>query len=230
MRRWERRELGRELRVAGLSYREIAQIIPVAKGTLSLWCRDLELTPDQRERLRSLRPDAEVRRSVGMKRRQLALQRHEALRHAGRLEAARLARDPAWIAGTVAYWAEGAKRSNALLFSNSDPGLIILFLRWGSEFLEIAPERYSARMHLHRGQDEEERLLFWSAKTGLRAGQFGRAFIKPEGTGHRKNVLYNGTLLVRVRTSADLLHRVEGWIDHVRVSQARSGNLNAPGR
>lgn len=32
LKRWERRELGQELRRLGLSYSEIAEVIPVAKG------------------------------------------------------------------------------------------------------------------------------------------------------------------------------------------------------
>ena len=43
--RWERAEVGRDLRRQGLSYGEIMQLIPVPKGTLAGWCRDIELTP-----------------------------------------------------------------------------------------------------------------------------------------------------------------------------------------
>src|SRR2546427_8330426 len=66
---WERRELGQKLRTLGLSYNEIAKVIPVSKGTLSGWCRDLELSPDQRDRLRSIRPDNLLRLEIGQRRR-----------------------------------------------------------------------------------------------------------------------------------------------------------------
>lgn len=45
--RWERRRLGRALRRLGLTYGEIPAIIPVPKGTLSEWCRGIDLTADQ---------------------------------------------------------------------------------------------------------------------------------------------------------------------------------------
>jgi len=35
LKRWERPELGQNLRRLGFSYREIAAVVPVAKGTLS---------------------------------------------------------------------------------------------------------------------------------------------------------------------------------------------------
>jgi hypothetical protein len=45
--RWERSQLGKALRRLGLTYGEIRGIVPVPKGTLSYWCRDVDLTPAQ---------------------------------------------------------------------------------------------------------------------------------------------------------------------------------------
>ncbi len=45
--RWERSELGKALRRLGLTYGEIRDLIPVPKGTLSDWCRDIRLSPEQ---------------------------------------------------------------------------------------------------------------------------------------------------------------------------------------
>lgn len=42
-----------ELRVKGFSYKEILQTINVSKGTLSVWCKDIELTDEQKLRLLS---------------------------------------------------------------------------------------------------------------------------------------------------------------------------------
>ena len=57
--RWQRSEVGRDLRRLGLSYGEIMELIPVAKGTLAGWCRSIELSDAQalaiRERTGSVR-------------------------------------------------------------------------------------------------------------------------------------------------------------------------------
>jgi hypothetical protein len=45
--RWERSELGKAMRRLGLTYGEIRDIVPVPKGTLSYWCREIRLSPDQ---------------------------------------------------------------------------------------------------------------------------------------------------------------------------------------
>jgi transposase len=82
LKQWERREIGQELRRMGLSYREVAAVIPVTKGTLSGWCRDIELSDDQRQRL-SFRPSRiAAARQRGLTRREGALQRADAIRTA----------------------------------------------------------------------------------------------------------------------------------------------------
>lgn len=51
--------------------------------------------------------------------------------------------------------------------------------------------------------------------TGIPLDGFRKTFVKREGTGHRKNVLYNGTASIRVQRSGAMLDRVMGWIDAV---------------
>jgi hypothetical protein len=218
LKRWERRELGQALRQLGLSYREIREIIPVPRGTLSGWCRDIELTPEQAERIERNRKDQYLRLLVGKRRRTKRLDEIAAIRNAGQVEGRTLAADPDWVAGVVAYWAEGSKRDNELGFSNSDPEMIALFISWARRYLALEIDRFTISLHLHSGQDETERKTFWSNVTGLSMGQFRKTYIKPEGTGHRKNILYNGTASIRVTRSTDLFHRVTGWMAAVRES------------
>lgn len=215
LKRWERKELGQELRRLGLSYGEIGKVIPVSKGSLIPWCRDIKLTPEQEARLRAKRPAQAVRLAVGARRRQANLERVGAIRAAAKTEGCELLSDPFWVAGVMAYWAEGSKRTHELHFSNSDPDLIALFINWGIRFLGVSRDRFTIALHLHRGQEETERQAYWSRVTAFGMHQFRKTFFKPEGTGHRKNVLYNGTASIRVTCSTDLLHRVMGWIDAI---------------
>jgi hypothetical protein len=213
LKRWERRELGQELRRVGLSYTEIRQLIPVPTGTLSQWCRDVLLDDELRARLALKRPRLDSVRALGARRRAEALDRIASIRGRARAEVPALRDDPEWTAGLVAYWAEGTKRAKELQFSNSDPAMILLFIRWLDTFLEIDRSRLNPQLHLHSGQDEEERKRFWSEMLGIHVGQFRKAFFKVEGTGHRKNILYNGTISIRVRRSGEAFQRVLGWIE-----------------
>ena len=48
---WKMKERTRELRRKGLSYSEIREHMPLAKSTISVWCKDIELTERQISRL-----------------------------------------------------------------------------------------------------------------------------------------------------------------------------------
>lgn len=218
LKRWERRELGQDLRRFGLSYREIRAFVPVPSGTLSYWCRDIPLTPEQQERLKSVGGNFNLGRAkAGAMLRQRNIERVAKIRAAARQEAASLSNDPLWVAGVIAYWAEGSK-SHELRFSNSDGDFVVLFIEWASCYLGLKRDRFTIALHLHDGQDEGERQHYWTNVAGLPLNQFRKTFIKQAGTGHRKNILYNGTAAIRVSRSGDLLQRVLGWIDFFRVS------------
>ena len=212
LKRWERHELAQDLRRLGLSYREIGAVIPATKGSLSAWCRDVMLSPDQHARLASTRPAAETRIRVGARRRAEAIARRNRIRRLAREKAAQFHRDPLWAAGVAAYWAEGSKKQD-IRFANSDPGLVRLFIRWSVAYLEAEPGSFTAKLNIHSGQDDEACKREWSALTGIPVGSFTRSYIKPEGTGHRKNTLYLGTMTVRLRNSGDRLQTVLGWIE-----------------
>lgn len=109
-------------------------------------------------------------------------------------------------------WAEGSK-TKGICVTNSDPDLMRTIMRWFRYCLSVSDDRFSVRLHLHSGQNEWETKRYWAEVTQVPLAQFGKTFWKQEGTGHRKNVLYRGTVQVAVRRSWNLLHRVMGWIE-----------------
>lgn len=221
LKRWERHELGIALRAHGLSYAEIAAIIPVGKGTLSAWCRDVELTDQMRARLAAASQTELARRVRGRHIHEAAVERHDAIRAAARAEVPALMDNPGWVAGLVAYWSEGAKTSRDVRFSNSDPALCRLFVRWVQRWLGAEPDDLVPRLSLHSGQDQAERVAWWSVELGIPVERFGATSIKPEGTGHRKKRLWAGTAAIRVRRSAEMFTRVQGWIEGYAAAACR---------
>ncbi len=207
--KWEKSELGKDLRRSGLSYGEIMELIPVKKSTLATWCRDVALTDEQwkaiKERTGS---QAGIPRNTNRKRRaEIARIREDAL-----ARVPELARNPFWVAGAVLYWAEGAKTRNKLRLVNSDPNALRLFISWVKEFLD-ADASFSLHLHLHEGNDESAARSFWRRETGLWDSTFHRTFIKPAGTGHRKNHLLHGVCTINVRRCSDAWNTTMAWID-----------------
>lgn len=78
----------------------------------------------------------------------------------------------------------------------------------------LVPEaEFTLHLHLHEGNDEREARTFWRAETGLANASFIKTYVKPDGTGHRKNHLPHGVCTVRLRRASDAWHVVMEWID-----------------
>ncbi len=118
-----------------------------------------------------------------------------------------------FLAGLVLYWAEGTKQKNPDI-TNSDPRVIKFMVSWFREFYNIKPENLVIHLHLHTGQNEQDMKQYWSELTGIPLSNFQKSFIKPEGSGYRKKILYNGTVKLRVRGkgSTYLLFQILGAI------------------
>ena len=215
LKRWEQKELVQALRRQGFSYREILSQVPfsLSRSTTSSWCKDIELTPQQLDRLDGLYRDGSYRgRLLGPK----ATQRRraeevEAIRARARAEVVELQNDRLWLAGVMLYWAEGDKKDHVGL-SNSDPQLVRLMMKWFREICHVPETKFRAYLHLHSGQNDQPMKSFWSNVTGLPVSQFGKSYVKKEGTGHRKNVLYDGTIKINI-CNRNLLHTIHGWIE-----------------
>jgi transcriptional regulator with XRE-family HTH domain len=117
------RELARALRREhGVSVKKLARIVGVSRSSISLWVRDIELTPTQQAALR--RAGA----AGGAASRSRALARKRAAQEEGR-DAARRG-DRLHMAGCMLFWAEGSRARNAVQFTNSDPRMAVFFLRF----------------------------------------------------------------------------------------------------
>lgn len=160
MSRWERSELGRDLRRLGLSYGEIMELIPVKKSTLATWCRDVELAPEQIAAIKERRaPEPGIPRNTNRKR----LEEIKDQRAIARELVDELVQDPLWVAGTVLYWAEGSKGRSRLTLANADPRALRLFVRWIRTFVE-PNATFSLALHLHEGNDELAAQRYWRAE------------------------------------------------------------------
>jgi hypothetical protein len=209
--RWERSELGKDLRRLGLSYGEIMVLIPVKKSTLATWCREVRLTEEQHVAIRTRTGSREgIPRDTNRRRRtEISLVRIDALS-----QTPVLMTDPLWVAGAVLYWAEGAKTRNHLKMANADPRALRLFIQWIRAYLDPDAD-FSLQLHLHEGNDESEARSYWRAETGLTTANFHKTFIKPKGTGHRKNHLRHGVCTVKMRRCSDAWQRTMVWIEVV---------------
>ena len=212
-----------KLRKRGLSYSEILKKISVAKSTLSLWLRSVGLARKQKQRLTEKRLAAALRGSI--KKREQRIATTNEIKTKARNEIGKLSNRELWLTGVALYWAEGTKQkehnvSQKVKFSNTDPIMIKVFLRWLQNICGIPKSEISFRISLHETAinklDKVQK--YWAKITGLPINNFQkidwkkhRINTKRKNTGEK----YFGLLNVYIRNSTNLNRKIQGWIEGI---------------
>jgi hypothetical protein len=224
------RAQARQLRADGQKYNEIAARLSVSKSSVSLWVRDLPTPPRLSHEENRKRSAEGVRRyweTEGKERE--ARQADE--RAAAAAEIGELTDREILIAGAIAYWCEGTKtkphRQNyCVIFTNSDPGLIRLFLR----FLDAAGVQRSDlvfSVYIHETADVAAAHRFWLEVAQAYPEQFLKPMIKrhnPKTTRRNVGKDYHGCLRINIHRSSALLRWIEGWSEAIMTTPATEGS------
>lgn len=212
------RTRARELRLQGWTYAQIAAELGVSRSSCSLWLRDLPAPDPIAGRFTSERAYAmwqgRWRDRQRIRRQEKVSQTYMAARRIDRIGDRELL-----IAGAILYWAEGSKskpwrRQERVVFVNSDPDLVELFLAW-LRLLGVTGERLVPRVQIHESADVGAAVEYWARVTGIPAEEFRRATLKRHNPKTvRKNVgdTYPGCLIIQVRRSAELYREIHGWV------------------
>lgn len=211
-----------QLRVNGNSYSEILKHIPVAKSTLSLWLRSVDLSKKQRQTLTLKKLQAAWRGGEARKRDRI--ERSKKIIEQARMEVKKITDRDLWLAGVMLYWAEGSKEKEyspgtGIIFGNSDIYMVKLYLKWLKDCLLISEDRLVFEIYVHETHKDniENVCHFWSENTGFPIALFKVRFKKNKISGNRRNkgLKYNGLLRITVRKSSELNRMIVGWIEGV---------------
>jgi hypothetical protein len=211
------RAKARVLRAQGLSYGDIAAELRVSKSSVSLWVRDLPV-PDRLSYEETRKRAADGVSDYWRAERRARDARRAADTDAAAAEIGDLTDREILIAGAVAYWCEGAKskphrKAEQVMFINSDPSLIRLFLR----FLQVAGVQLpdlTFRVYIHETADVAAAERYWLYQTGAPPEQFRRATLKrhnPKTVRKNTGESYYGCLRIDVRSSSGLYRKIAGW-------------------
>ena len=138
----EQRRQARALREdEGLSIKEIAARVGVSVSSISLWVRDIALSPEQQAALDARNPRLNGQRLGTQRWSQRCRERRVAAQHHGRELAQQ--EDPQFTAGCMLYWAEGSKRRNAAELVNSDAAMLRTFLHFVERFYAVSRSQFT---------------------------------------------------------------------------------------
>jgi transposase-like protein len=151
----ERLEARRLRREEGGLIKSIARRLGVSVSSVSLWVRDIELTPEQRAALRNKMSGGQASNAIAARRRRRASQ------EGGRAFVRNA--DPLFVAGIMLFWAEGAKARNEAAIVNSDPELVRFFARFLRRFYNVPDERFRVACNLFADHVDRQREIeqFW---------------------------------------------------------------------
>lgn len=209
------RARAREMRLRGMTYDRIQLELGCSKSSISLWVRDLP-KPDRPPRTR------EEASAIAQRGWEATLRQREIERQRTKLAAARevgeLTDRELFLVGVGLYWSEGTKskphrRSETVVFINSDPDMIQTYLAWLS-LLGVEPERLRYRVMIHESAQVADAERYWASLVGVDVDTFEKTTLKKHNPKTvRKNVgeHYRGCLVIRTLKGADLYRRIEGW-------------------
>ena len=199
----------RKLRKLGLSYTEILKRVGVSKSTLSIWLRDINLTPKQKANL--INKMDRIRYDVAKRKVADRIERTNTIIRKAKREVKSLMGRPLFFVGVSLYWAEGAKNyTESVKFANSDENMIILMMRWLREICKVPEKKFRIHIHMHNLHSRDNINVYWSELTNIPLAQFYKPYIKQTSLGQRKNILYNGTCSIIVNDKT-LFRKIKGW-------------------
>lgn len=205
-----------ELRKQGRTFNEILREIPVSKGSLSYWLRDIVLTPGQLARIQYRNDlikakfiefnESKKRRSEDKKKEII----DKAIREIDSITVKELK-----LIGIALYWGEGYKgpACSGAEFTNTDPAMIKLMTRWFKEICHVQENRFRIRIQLHNASGADKSKEYWSKITGIPKTQFTKPYIKISPTSKKKsgNLAPYGICSIRV-SDINLINKIRGWI------------------
>lgn len=192
------------LRKKGYTYNEIISKLRVVipKGTLSSWCRDVPLPRKYETKLKKLNNEALTKaRICSIEASKIARQKELEIIHSKNFPLIKTIKnkDVAKIALAMLYLGEGRKdrKRGALLFGNSEPLVISLFLYLLRLVYDIDEKKFRCTVQCRADQDTKTLEKLWSEVTKIPLNQFYKTRIDPRTIGKpTKKLDYKGVCCI----------------------------------
>jgi hypothetical protein len=211
------KERARALRREGKSVNQIVREIGCSKASVSVWVRDITLTPIQKNKI------TQCGRSVeSIERRRLSRLANEQKKSRILIDAAKkeildVSFNDLRLIGAMLYLGEGGKtRKGTVCVANSDPLVIKIMARFLREVCCVPEAKFRAHIHTFDNANVEKTEKYWSRLTGIPRKQFYKTYIKQSvATLNKRKTLPYGTLDLSVNDTK-LFLRIMGWIEKIK--------------
>lgn len=226
-------EKGRRIRAfrkKGKTYTEISEVLKLPKSTVAWWLKDFKLSKEiekkiiEKSRKKWRKAITDYNNVYGKLRSQKAAAIREKYKQKGIKEIKKISKKELKLIGSALYWAEGGKKNrNSLRFSNSDPLMIEVIMKFFREVCNIPNEKIKARIHIYPQINPKIATNYWKKVTNLPRINFQKHQIQISQASKRKrprNTLPYGTLHLTVNNT-EMICRVKGWIQGISKNLMR---------
>lgn len=211
------------LRKGGYSITEIANTLHISKSTVSIWCRDVILSKDVKEKLHKRMVLAgNAGRMLGAKMNKEKKEKVIAdVKNEVFCQMDNISKRDLLMLGIGLYWGEGAKNSKpTFTFVNSDPDSIVLIINWLQTVFAITKSElqlqiYINAKHAHRTDRVHS---FWSSYIKIPKKQFRKTVLVYTNTKkvYENEERYTGILHLSVAKSSRIKYKTLAMIDYTK--------------
>jgi len=188
------------LRQQGYSFKEISEKLNISKSTASIWLRDVKVSVSGKKRILKLGDRGRQKGVItSKKKRQKAWQQMADKTVTFKKNLLDYRTSHLKILLAMLYWGEGYKNGRSLVFMNSDPEMIKIYLFLLRKSFKINENKLRAVIHLHEYHNQAEMINYWAGIMGISKKQI--AIYKKDNTGIRKKLDYKGCVSVRYYSS-----------------------------
>jgi Homeodomain-like domain len=211
--------LALQLRRKGESIKDIAKRLKVSRGSVSLWCQEVALTPAQRQRLKKKQiaagqPGRVQGAQMNKQKRLDAISRWD---REGVNELGTLSKRDLLMLGIGLYWGEGIKsRTGQTAMVNSDPNVLKVAKKWFELCLGVSSQEFRPYIYIASQHKSRETVIveYWSKVLSIPKSQFKSPIYIPQKPRQKyeNHDTYYGVIALRVAKSTNLKYRIQGLI------------------
>lgn len=214
-----------DLRLRGKTYGEIRKALGIAKSTQSGWFKNIKLTGRAAKVLKTKQGE-NMKFLAGfnkLRSQNIALE-NEGIRSRYEALIGNLNKRDLMLIGAVLYWGEGQKVFNNktgyknvyINFSNSDPFMVLSFIKFLDDILGIDKNKLWASVMIHPNTPEKPAVNYWQKLTKIPMERLRcyRALSTASRGKRPKNLLPYGTFQIRVNKRREF-YKVRGLMDGI---------------
>ena len=211
----------RKLRKKGESIKKIANLLKISVSTVSLWCRNVELTDKQIENLRKRQTDPFYGKKLDYylkKKKEFNLKLLN-LKNEGINSIGKLSKREIFLIGVALYWGEGFKKDSLVGLATLDINIAKFFIFWLNKSFGITTKNLLLRITANISYKSKINDLskYWSRELNIPISNFSKPFFQKTKwkKEYENKDNYHGVLRIRARRSIDLLRKIFGYIEGI---------------